>query len=104
MKFITGVSRREPKRLTRRCGSGERKNSSTDDRADADASQRECTERAFQLPVRRGGLSHQMVWAFLAKKSNAISWNRVTSARRWSIVKFDAATRGFAKAIALARH
>src|SRR6266581_4616883 len=59
-------SRRE--RLTRRCGSSQRKNSRADDGTDADGRQRDGSKRAFHLPLRRGRFGDQKVRAFGSKK------------------------------------
>ena len=69
--------------LTRRGRSRERKNSSPDDRANADASESEWTESAFHLPLGRGRFGYQMVRAFLPKKLRC-HWPQIVSLADWS--------------------
>ena len=69
--------------LTRRGRSRERKNSSPDDRANANAGESKRTESAFHLPLGRGRFSDQMVRAFLSKKLRR-HWPQIVSLADWS--------------------
>jgi len=50
--------------LASRCGPCERENSRANDRADANGGQRDWSERAFHLPLRRLRFSDQKIRAF----------------------------------------